>query len=348
MANTIDLYSTRTMMRILETTFPPATFLRDTFFTETDFADGEFVDIDVIKGKRKMAPFVHPRHKGKLDLRQGYTTKTLKPPYIKVYRPSEAADFIKRSPGENLYSPQSRGQKEIALMTKDLFELNEQITRREEWMCAQQLTSGAVNIDGEGVSVTITLDLTSGHALANTDLIANGWATASTAKPLDDLDALQLTISKDSGRVARDVMMGETAWAKFIASDQVLAEWLPSGGQAIGTALILGDSVTGPIFRGVARSKNIWTYNELFLEDDGSTVGKMIPDKKVVMIARGAMAVKHYGIILDLAVPGGAKVRVFPKSYEEDNPSVRYVLLQSAPLPFFHEVDAFGYMQVIA
>ena len=74
----------------------------------------------------------------------------------------------------------------------------------------------------------------------------------------------------------------------------------------------------------------------------------MIPDKKIVMVARGAMAIRHYGVIYDLAAPGGAKLRVFPKTYEEDNPSVRYLLVQSAPLPFFHEVDAFAFAQVVA
>lgn len=344
----IDLYSTRSMMRQLETLFPPQSFLRDNFFPETNIATEEAIDIDIVKGKRKMAPFVHPSHTGKIDRREGYTTKTLKPAYVKVIRPSEAADFIKRWAGETIYQTKSREQKMAELMAKDLFEMNEQLTRREEWMCAQQLTTGTIPVVGEGVNVTIDLGLGATHDLVNTNLIDNGWATASSCKPLDDIDAWQLVISKDSGLIARDLILGETAWAKFIASDQVQEEWLPAGGQNIGTSLVRGDETTGAIFRGVARSKRIWTYNELYLDDDGTTVGEMIPAKRAVLVARGARAVKHYGLILDLDAPGGAAVRAFPKSWDEKNPSMRYVMLQSAPLPFFHQIDGFVTALVVA
>ena len=344
----IDLYATRSMMKQIETTFPPQSWLLDNFFTETDISQSEHVDVDVLTGKRKMAPFVHPSSAGVVDRRTGYSTKTMKPAYVKPYRISEAADYLKRFPGENIYASKSRDQKVAELMAKDLFELNEQITRREEWMAAQQLTTGQIPIVGEGVSVTIDLGLQSTHNLVNTDLVDNGWATASSCAPLTDLDAWQLVISQDSGFVARDVIMGATAYTKFIASDQVQEEWLPAGGQFTGTALVRGDETTGAIWRGQARGKNIWTYNELYLDDDGSTVGKMIPDKRVVMVARGARAVKHYGAIMDMDAPGGAAVRVFPKSWRESNPSVQYVMLQSAPLPFFHQIDAFLTALVVA
>lgn len=344
----IDLYSTRSMMRQLETLFPPQSFLLDNFFPEVDIASEEAIDIDIVRGKRKMAPFVHPSHTGKVDRRDGYTTKTLKPAYVKVLRPSEAADFIKRWPGETIYQTKSREQKMAELMAKDLFEMNEQLTRREEWMCAQQLTTGTIPIVGEGVNVTIDLGIAATHDLANTSLIDNGWASATNSRPLDDIDAWQLVISQDSGLIARDLLLGETAWNKFYASEQVQNEWLPLGGQNIGTTLIKGDETTGAIFRGIARSKRIWTYNELYLDDDGSTVGKMIPDKRAVLVARGARAVKHYGLIHDLAAPGGAAVRSFPKTWDEQNPSVRYVMLQSAPLPFFHQIDGFVTALVVA
>lgn len=348
MTITVDIYSTRKLMGVIEQLKPAHTWVRDNFFTETDYADSEYIDIDIEKGKRKLAPFVNPLHEGKVMTREGYTTSTFKAPYIKVKRPTTAVDTLNRMAGMGMYDAESPAQRAARLLTKDLRDLNDYINRREEWMCVQQLTGGSFTVSGEGFSATISLGVESTHALANTSLTDNGWATAASCAPLTDLDALQLVISQDSGFVAEDVIMGSTAFTKFMASTQVQDEWLPAGGQQIGTSFMRGNSVMGAIFQGVARNKRIWTYNEYYLDDTTGVEGPMVPVKKIVMVARGAKAIRHYGCIQDMDAPGGARVRVFPKSWKEPDPSAQWLMLQSAPLPLFHQVDAFAYAQVIA
>ena len=77
----IDLFETRTLLRAMEQSQPPKTFLLDTFFPVIRQSETDTVDIDIIKGKRKLAPFVAPMHEGKVISNEGFHTDTFKPPY---------------------------------------------------------------------------------------------------------------------------------------------------------------------------------------------------------------------------------------------------------------------------
>ena len=334
----IDIFTTREMLSVINEIFPARTFLADTYFAATQIHDTEFVDIDIVKGRRKMAPFVSPMHEGHVMTREGYTTQTFKPAYVKPKMVSTAADFLKRQPGENLFSNMNRAQRAAAMMASDLALMDEYITRREEWMCAQLLNTGTVHVVGDGVDVTIDLNLDSSHVLTPGDLAGGVDWLDTDATPLDDLDAIQLLISQDSGLTCNRFLLATDAWLAFIKHAQVRGEWLPAGGQAIGSNFVRGDNFEGAIFQGLARNKAIWTYNEQYIDDDGS-VKSMIQSKKVIAAAEGARSVRHYGAIMDLSAPGGASLRRFPKSWEEQDPSVRYVMVQSAPLPVFHQID---------
>ena len=62
----MDIFDTRTMLEAVEQMPSARRFLLNTFFNggnPVTFAT-KTVDIDIIKGKRKMAPFVHPRLPG--------------------------------------------------------------------------------------------------------------------------------------------------------------------------------------------------------------------------------------------------------------------------------------------
>src|SRR5512146_857506 len=99
----IDLFDTRTMSEAVQIMKQPRTFLRDTFFTNHRTFVTEFVDIDVIVGKRRMAPFVSPKLAGKVMERAGYKTDTYTPPLVNPKFPTTAELLQKRAAGEPLY-----------------------------------------------------------------------------------------------------------------------------------------------------------------------------------------------------------------------------------------------------
>jgi len=94
------------------------------------------------------------------------------------------------------------------------------------------------------------------------------------------------------------------------------------------------------------RGKRIWTYNEWYLDEAG-VEQPMIPTNKIVMGSRAARAVRNYGAIVDLELQGSAALRFWPKSWITKDPSTRWLLMQSAPLPVINEPDAFAFATVI-
>ena len=81
---------------------------------------------------------------------------------------------------------------------------------------------------------------------------------------------------------------------------------------------------------------DIWTYDEWYIDDNG-VEQPMIPLKKVIMLSSRIRAVRHYAAIQDMKAI--AAVNRFPKSWEVEDPSVRFVMLQSAPLMGLHQPD---------
>jgi hypothetical protein len=335
------LFQTAHMIEALEVKKLPDDFLLRTFFRAEDVSWNEYVEVEIVRHKRRMAPFVHPLLPGKVEERPGRAVRVYKPPYVKPKRVSSAADFLARLQGDTRYSERSIAEKAAQLM-----EMDQEIDRREEWMAAQQLTEGKMTVTGDGFDPE-EMDFlwSANHLLANTDLTANGWDQAG-AKPWTDIKAASRRIIQDSGMTPNVLVLGDEAADLFFASDEVTSlldtlnivpgNFAPAvprgGGQALATMLGL----------------QIWSYSDWFLDENGDEQ-PMIPTNYAILGSTAARGTRHYGAILDLKVPaGGTPPRRFPKSWEEDDPSVRYVMVQSAPLPVLHEPDAFVRLQVTA
>lgn len=338
----MTMFDTRTLLAALIEMKAPAAFLLNTFFrtTPSSVSLTEYVDIDIEKHLRKLAPFVHPLAPGTVENREGYTTNTFKPPYVKPKRPISAADLLKRMAGENPYLQRSMMERAAALTMKDLMEMDQELTRREEWMAAQQLTTGSVVVSGEGVSATIDMQWSATHLLANTALTANGW-DQSGANPIADQRLAARLIVQDSGLTPTHIIYGSDAWDLYINDDTVQA-FLDK--RHINPGDVRPElPMPGAMLQGRWLGVEHWTYEEWYLDENG-TEQPMIPADYVIVGSNMARAERHYGAILDPKAPPG--VRAFPKSWEEEDPPVRYVMLQAAPLPVAHQVDGFVRMDV--
>lgn len=337
---------TRKMLAALEEIKEAQTFLLDTFATEIEMSEQEYVDIDVIQGQRRLAAFVSPLAESKISLRVDGTTQSFKPPYIKIKRPIQPKDLTKRLPGEDPYNPRSLQAKLTWLQNRDLADMRDQVKRREEWMLAQQLTTGAVTCTGDGISATLTLPMLATHELVQTDLVANGWDQSGTKK-LRDLRELSRVVSQDSGLAADMVIMGETAFNLFF-EDTAIQTLLDNRRINItegGEVTSFGPSV-GARFHGRVAGLDLFTYDEWFIDPDTLVEGPMIPDKKIVVASRALRGVRKYGAIEDMDALVAADY--FPKAWSVPDPSVMFNQVQSAPLPLIVQVNGFAYAQVIA
>ena len=131
---------------MVRTTPPIHTFLRDRFFSHVKPFTSENVDIDIVKGTRKMAAFVHPMVGGEIVQSEGYETKSYKPPLVNEATISTASQFLKRLPGEDLYSGRTPADRAAEKLIEEYNTLNDMVTNREEWMASQVLTTGRLRV----------------------------------------------------------------------------------------------------------------------------------------------------------------------------------------------------------
>ena len=152
MPNEVNIYTPRYLAEVVRQAPPIHTYFRDTFFTNVKTFATERVDIDLVKGDRRMAAFVHPRVGGKVLKANGYQTESYKPPLINPYDVTTADQHMTRLPGEDLYSGMTPAQRAARKLMDEYNRLNDATTRREEWMAVQAIVTGTIPIVGQSLS----------------------------------------------------------------------------------------------------------------------------------------------------------------------------------------------------
>ena len=334
----ISLFETRTLLAAVEQIKSPRMFLKEMFFKTVETFTSEHVDIDIVKGKRTVAPIVNPIKEGKVVQSQGYTSRSVKPGYVKPKIVTTAGDLMFRAAGETVYGTSTPEQRAAAKLGKDLAYLDEMITRREAVMVSQVLQTGKVNMYGDGIyeQVDFGMDATHLPTLVNTAVWANALAT-----PLANLRTWCGLIQKDAGLVPDVAVFGATAWDQFLSNVADVQKMLNLLKVNIGQIdpQLLPDGVTY-MGRIIELGLDIYTYTDWYLDDQNSnTETAMVGASNVIIGSTRAQCSMGYGAIKDLkamyAMPR------FAKSWEEEDPSVRYLMTQSAPLPLFKQPDAF-------
>lgn len=339
MPNRIDLYDPRTLIGVTEIMAPIHTFLKDTFFSNVRTEVTEKIDIDMVKGSRKLAPFVHPVEGGKTVTRKGYKTETFTPPLIAPEIITTAGDLMKVLPGENIYSNKSPADRATAMLGKDLNNLDNMITRREEWMCAKALVEGKIPIVGDGLNEVIDFNFTNKITLSGNDLWNND-----ASDPYSNIESwyrqVQITgfVNPDILLVADDVA---TALINHPKSKELLdvkaydlaviaPKQLPNGVTYIGTIKRLG--------------LDIYTYNEWFFDEVSQKTHPLIPDGKLLLLSSKVENTMAYGSVTlinkdtdNFMTVEGRRV---PDTWTKKRPARRFLSLQSRPLPIPRQVDS--------
>ena len=342
----VSLFKPRTMMAALDQRQGPTTFILRTFFKGEQVFGTKSVDIEIIKGKRRLAPFVAPVVAGKLMEKQGRTLKTFEPPYVKPLKVLTPEDLNETNAGETIYQGGKNHAQRLGQKTGELLaEADDEITDREEWMAAQAIDTGAVIVKGDGVDTSIDFQMLGTHkvTLTGTDL----WTDTVNSNPRADVRAWAQLNAKDSGVISTIALGGTDAMAAFIDHPKVVdrldirnieqgkidPKLLPEGVTFVGT------------FRDIGVNIDLYTYDQSYTDDDGNTQ-PFVPVDKFWLGSPAAKNKRLYGMIQDLDA-GNFAVKRFPKSWTEKNPSVRYILVQSAPLPALLQPDAFVSAKVV-
>ncbi len=344
----IDIFTPRTMLKALTTHTEVNLFLLATLFNTIETSDTENVDIDIVKGDQRLAPFVAPIVEGKLVEDQGFKTNTYKPPYIKPKFVTKATQFLKeRSVGASIYGGDTPAQRAANRLAKEIVDGQNQITRREEWMAAQALTTGTITVQGDGLDYVIDFGMAADHKI--TLLTTDRWTQDGDGEsdPIADLKAWSKLIQED-GDANADILIGGYEAIDALVTHANIAEILDT--RRIDLGLIDPRQLQkGVVYFGTIKATgvniDVYSYTASYSDENGDRQ-YYIPINRVVLTSRDADFRRNFAAIQDLDA-NFVPLPIFIKSWEEKDPSGRVVLMQSAPLPAPHQIDAIVTAQVV-
>jgi hypothetical protein len=330
----MDIFSTGALARVVSELPQPAPFILNSFFREVQTEDSEEIHFDVANGRRRISPFVSPVVAGKVVHSKGYTAKTFSPAYVKdkrVFNPNRA---FKRAMGEKIGGTLSNIQRMSIALANDLVDQTEMLTRRQELMAVEALRTGKVIVEGDDYPRS-EVDFGRASGLTKALTLALRWGESGVS-PLDNLRTWSLEVAKESGATANVAVMDVKAYALFAADPAVQKELDRFRGQAALNPTVVGE---GGRYMGRVGDFDIWVYTGWYEDPTTKVVTAYMPDHTVILTGPDLEGVRCYGAIQDEKA-GIQAMPYFAKSWTEEDPSARMLMMQSAPLPVPYRVNA--------
>jgi len=343
------------MIKMLKQTPPLPTFIKDTFFPRIRTFPTLAVKFDVKKGGMAMAPFVSRRIGSKVLERGGFSTKSYEPPLVAPRRVLTTDDIAVRLPGEPIYNGYHPNRRRAELLQTDLMELDEAITRREEWMCTQVMFNAEIPVIGEGVAETIEFEFD------NMTVVDIPWSDLVNSRPIIDLKNARDRAGRSGFTATMAIGDSETMWD--LVNNTTVKELLDNTRFEMG--IIKPELLqNGAMYWGFLRVANLhlYSYEGVYADNDNENpefpgirpedkgfepaVYPLVPKGKVVVApAANFPGEMLYAVIHDLQIGSFARARV-PKQWEQQEPSERYIKLSSSPLPCPKSLDAWAILDV--
>lgn len=329
-----EIYSTSTLLGIVDRVKGITPFWLDNFTSQINFETEDIVWDRVNEDYRRLAPFVAPNVQGKVQRIRGYDSVSFKPAYVKPKHVVNPNMVIPRRPGEALGTGSlSLDQRRNAVITEIMRQHDTQLTNRNEWLAARAIIDGEVTISGEDYP-TKTVNFRRHSSLSVLLAGAARW-TQSGSDPMADIKSAKLNANSRSGARITKLIFGATAWNLFTTRVDI-KEYMNRnyGGYNADLSRLL-DGYEGQEFVGFLEGSNgggrmeVWidtskyvdaSGNEQFFLDQGTVVG----------VGSNVEGVRCFGAIMDFDALRA--LERFPKMWRENDPSVEYLMTQSAPL----------------
>jgi len=245
---------------------------------------------------------------------------------------------LPRRAGETpLIGSLSLGQRYDLIIADNLRRERLMIENRCDWMACQALVYGSVVVAGEDYP-SVTVDFGRDPSLTITNSGATLW-TAATATVMADIAHARTQAFKLSRAPVNTMVFGLDAWAAFLQTNhpdvQTLLNVLVRGNESLFNASNINSgqpyNYQGRLLgTGGVGSLDLWTYANYYEGDDGIGVPYFDPGM-VVGLGDAIQGAQCFGAIMDRGAQLQA-LSMFPKMWDEEDPSVTYTMTQSAPL----------------
>lgn len=323
-----DVFSTDVLTAVLQSLLGNPQFLLDRFFPITQAEASEQIHFDVIQGKRRVAPFVSPLVEGQIVASQGFVTNTFTPAYVKDKRVFDMNRPLKRMQGEQIGGTMSPADRVRALIAFDMQDQLAMLRRRFEVMCGEVLCTGKSTISGDKYP-TVVVDF---QRSATHTVTANPLWNATGATILDNLQDWAQICLEDTGVYPNDVVMTVDVWKTFRKDPSIIQVLNLQRTWTAMPSMAMDAQVTeGGVLMGTIEGFNIFVYSGWYVDPGTGTEMPILPAGTVIMCSPALEGVQAYGAIRDEEI-GLQPVPYYVKSWIQYDPSVRFVMLQSAPI----------------
>lgn len=331
-----DLYTLGELYRRVKAPTPP--FWLNSFNRQINFTTPQIYFEKVFGDDRGLAPFVIPTMPGRPQKLDGYQAESFAPAYVKILDPVDPSMFIERQAGEAFGSGSlTLDQRRNAVVAELLRKGRQKMQNRNEWLAARAIIDGKVTIEGEDYPSTL-VDFRRNGSLTVTLSGGARWSEG-TADPIGDLRDVRTEANGQSGARIRRHVFGQNAWDLFAARVDLkgmmdrqfgglnvqvtrMADAWPDQGQEL-MGVIQGSNGGGAI--------EAWVDTSKYIDPEDGTEKFFLDQNTVVGVSDMVSGVRCFGAIMDKRA-GYQALEVFFKNYDQENPSVEYLLLQSAPL----------------
>lgn len=358
----MNIFSTENLIAAIQDTTPASSFLKDTYFptnASTDVFTTDDVLVEYKDGNKKLAPFVAPRQKNVPVMRDGFTAARYTPAFVAPSRSLTIDDLKVKGFGEALYSDLAPADRQAMILRDDLQDLSDRITRREEAMAAEVMTTNACVVKSMADDASATVDdqiffynTEKGNDSAFS--VTNKWNTEK-ADILGDLAQMVQKLTR-KGLPAKDLVCSPDVADAIMNNEKVQAlldnRRIVIGGVeprelGNGAAVIATINVRG-------RMIDVITYDETYTDDNGNDV-QYIPAGTCVLTApaNGSFAPGKalYGAVTQVEQATGEFVTYpgtrVPKYLSDAVSDTRALIVSSRPLLIPFHKNAFVSAKVL-
>lgn len=316
----------------------PNVFLKNLLFTNTDPLSTETIEIGMFQGDREIAPFVEVNAEGIMVGGYNEVFQTVKAPNIRIKRPSKASErLFKRRPGTVIFPTQDQQISAAeAVVAREQARLNDLIANTEEYMIALAMRGQISYQVQDQANFRITFPRKASHNLSP----VAAWSGSPNI--IQDFTNAARLINDDAGLNPTHAIFSKEAAQNFLANSTVQSLLDKRNIDVGGITIRAQFSETGARFLGTFMGIACWEYGRAVSVNGASTDLIRAGYVEFVTALPGAENVIYYGAIPDEdALEGDAFVgRVFSKSWVEKDPSVRWILAHSRPLPVPRRFDS--------
>lgn len=346
-----NIYETRTMLEAIQHIPSNEQFLQSTFVRGRNTFPTESFDIDIVKGKKVMAPFVATYKNGVMLSRGQITTLNYKPVKIQPKRPVTVETLAQRLAGEALYSGKTPAQRKQELLAKDMSDLDGSIRRRWEWMIAQILTTGGFTapVMADESTVYDEIEFDYGHDQQTVLDGAKKWSVenAATSDPIEDLKAMCETVADGCGEYPTIAIFGADAVKGFLASDKV-KELFDNRRIHVGDfEPTIKSKHVKVVCRLIDPAIEVYQYAESYVDDENAT-HKFIPANKVVVSCENIFDM-NFGAVTQMESDEEFHTymgEIVPKVSANRDEDALTLTMTSRPIPVPFDVNAWGIIDI--